>query len=429
MNLLYVYESFLYYCCLLLITYYVFGCDAKKESLFFSFFIFAPLCIIALYGNTILTNISLLIFTFSQFLLIKLIFRKAKLRYVLFFYILLTCISVIAIGIFFMLFPTYQFQIDWVINTISAAFCVLICFSKCRFKIRKIMEWTPGYVLAITSFLMIISTFLSISVFGVPYSAYKNIWNTLLHVLLILTQFAVCLTSPVLIFNAVSNKQLKAKTKDYEHQIQVQSEHYKNLAAANHDVRRFKHDFKNISIAIEKLLADGKQEQALDLIRKYSGTMENVSPAFDTGNGIADALLTDKQKAASSCNAKITFQGAIPQDVLSPTDLCVILGNTLDNAIEACQKLPPEMSKTISVTCQCSSGFLFVSIENPVAKKVAVTDNHIFTTKDNKTLHGFGLYSLQSVVKKYSGEVKLTATDDLFTVDIDLCLMDTAALS
>ena len=291
------------------------------------------------------------------------------------------------------------------------------------------MEWTPGYVLAITSFLMIISTFLSISVFGVPYSAYKNIWNTLLHVLLILTQFAVCLTSPVLIFNAVSNKQLKAKTKDYEHQIQVQSEHYKNLAAANHDVRRFKHDFKNISIAIEKLLADGKQEQALDLIRKYSGTMENVSPAFDTGNGIADALLTDKQKAASSCNAKITFQGAIPQDVLSPTDLCVILGNTLDNAIEACQKLPPEMSKTISVTCQCSSGFLFVSIENPVAKKVAVTDNHIFTTKDNKTLHGFGLYSLQSVVKKYSGEVKLTATDDLFTVDIDLCLMDTAALS
>ena len=180
-----------------------------------------------------------------------------------------------------------------------------------------------------------------------------------------------------------------------------------------------------MSIAIEKLLADGQQEQALALLQKYNNTLNSPGtfhPTFDTGNGIADALLTDKSEQASAINAKIAFNGAIPQAVLSPADLCVILGNTLDNAIEACQKLDPKTDKTIAIHCNCSSGFLFLSISNPVSEKVIIHDNYISTTKENKTLHGFGLYSLNSVVKRYDGEVRLSSTDDCFTVDIDMCV-------
>ena len=146
-------------------------------------------------------------------------------------------------------------------------------------------------------------------------------------------------------------------------------------------------------------------------------------PIFDTGNGIADALLTDKQEKAVLQNTQIAFQGAIPPEALSPTDLCVILGNSLDNALEACQKLPDRDDKTISVTSNCRGGFLFISITNPIAEKVTVRDNHIATTKENKTLHGFGLYSLHSIVKKYDGDVQLASTDKTFTISIDLCVM------
>ena len=166
-------------------------------------------------------------------------------------------------------------------------------------------------------------------------------------------------------------------------------------------------------------------EQALALIQKYNNALNSPGtfrPTFDTGNGIADALLTDKSEKASAINAEIAFHGAIPQDALSPTDLCVILGNTLDNAIEACQKLDLKTDKTIAIDCNCRSGFLFLSISNPVSEKVIIHDNYISTTKENKTLHGFGLYSLQSVVKRYGGEVKLSSTDDCFTVDIDMCI-------
>ena len=227
---------------------------------------------------------------------------------------------------------------------------------------------------------------------------------------------------------SISNTRLKTLTADYEQQIHAQAEHYKNLAEANYEVRRFRHDFKNIRIAIENLLERGEYDEALELIRQCNDTLEHPGgfhPAFDTGNGIADALLTDKQEKATDQNTQIRFQGVIPQDSLSPTDLCVILGNSLDNALDACRKLPPQDSKVVSVFSKCSSGFLFLSITNPIAEKVLIRNNHIATTKANKTLHGFGLYSLNSIVKKYDGELQLSATDDSFTVNIDLCVMKT----
>ena len=191
------------------------------------------------------------------------------------------------------------------------------------------------------------------------------------------------------------------------------------------ELRRFKHDFQNTRIAIEKLLADGDHAQALTLMQQCGNAMEQpggLALMFDTGNGIADALLTDKQAKAAARDIRIVFDGVITPNYLSPTDLCVILGNTLDNAIEACEKINAATAKIIRVNCSCSNGFLFLSVCNPIGEKVVIRDNHIATTKENKTLHGFGLYSLQSVVKRYDGEVKLSSTEDAFTVEIALCL-------
>ena len=72
------------------------------------------------------------------------------------------------------------------------------------------------------------------------------------------------------------------------------------------------------------------------------------------------------------------------------------------------------------------TGFLFLTITNPIAEKVLIRNNHIATTKEDKTLHGFGLYSLHSIVKKYDGEVKLSATENSFTINVDLCIMAAA---
>ena len=223
-----------------------------------------------------------------------------------------------------------------------------------------------------------------------------------------------------------SNNRLKQLTASYEQQILAQAEHYKKLAESNFELRRFKHDFKNMSIALEKLLDSKEHPEALQVFKQYNKTLENPlgsSIIYDTGNGIADALLADKQARALSYNSNIVFQGSIPADYLLPTDICVLLGNALDNAIEACEKIKSVDTLTIDVSSNCNSGFMFLSITNPVCEKVNISNNHITTTKENKTLHGFGLYSLHSVVKKYDGNVELKSTDDSFTVNIDLSLL------
>lgn len=425
MQLISIYETFLYYCCLLLVARNIIGVTPRIMRLWGSFLAFIPLLIITFSGTRGFQSIAYICFGGIQFLLIHLIYPDIKTYRIVFFYILIYCINVITISLITTIYNRNLVIIDLMVNTTTAGLCLLICLSKYRIKLRQVIEWTPRHTLIIISLLLVSLTFISVLIFGYQDSTVPDIWGRLSQIVLICMQFSACIVLPVLAVNSISSNRLKALTKNYEQQIQAQAEHYKNLAAANFETRRFKHDFKNMSIAIEKLLADGQQEQALALLQKYNNTLNTPGafhPAFDTGNSIADALLTDKSEKASVINAEITFNGAIPQDALSPTDLCVILGNTLDNAIEACQKLDPKTYKTIAIHCNCSSGFLFLSISNPVSEKVIIHDNYISTTKENKTLHGFGLYSLHSVVTRYDGEVRLSSTDDCFTVDIDMCV-------
>lgn len=425
MDFITIYYSVLYYICLLLIARYILDCKPRVWVLCGSFLVFLPLALLTTLEDQALYSIAYITIQILQFLLIKLSFQRVKMRYLVISYVTLYCLNMILVSIAVAVAPAYYLFFDYMINAVTSLSCALLCFSKIRHTVRQVIEWTPKYIRIICGLLLVSATLISVFTSGTGLYQSHETLSRATQITVSILLLAICIVLPVMILISVSNSQLRSLTINYEQQIHSQAEHYQNLAAANYEVRRFRHDFRNMSIAIKKLLADGQQEQALALLQTYNNTLNTPGtfhPAFDTGNGIADALLTDKQQRAGLCNAAIRFQGALPQDSLLPTDLCVILGNTLDNAIEACEKLPADIEKVISITCNCNSGFLFLSICNPVAEKVVVNNNHITTTKENKTLHGFGLYSLNSVVKKYDGEVKFTSTDDSFTVDIDFCL-------
>lgn len=420
-----IYHSVLYYISLLLIARYILGCKPRTWVLCCSFLIFLPLALFVTLGNHALLSISYITIQILQFLLIKLSFQKVRIWYLVFSYVTLYCLNMILVSIAVAIAPAYYLLFDYLVNAVTAALCVSFCFSKIRHTVRQIIEWTPKYVLMICGLLLVSATVISVFISGTELYPDHDILFRATQIIVSVLLLGICIVLPVIILISVSNSQLRSLTANYEQQIHTQAEHYQNLAAANYEVRRFRHDFRNISIAIKELLTEGKSDAALELLQECNQSLEPSTqsyPSFDTGNGIADALFIEKQAKATAFNTSICFQGMIPANGLSPTDLCVILGNTLDNAIEACQKLSTEEPKTITVTGNCNSGFLFLTVRNPVAQNVTIQNNHIVTTKANKTLHGFGLYSLHSVVKRYDGEVKLSSTDDCFTVDIDLCL-------
>jgi len=211
----------------------------------------------------------------------------------------------------------------------------------------------------------------------------------------------------------------------YKQQLHAQAEHYQKQAESTYEIKRFKHDFKNIIIGVESLIAQGDYIRASEMIQDFRSAIDTTSlnVKYTTGSEILDALLTDKQSIAVQHNITIRFDGCLPKTFLSPTELCIIFGNTIDNAIEACQKIDSPEPKEISIHCNSCGGVLFISIQNPVAEPVQIRDNHIQSTKKDKTVHGFGLPSLYSVVRKCGGEVKLECTSDRFTIRLEFFKM------
>ena len=180
-----------------------------------------------------------------------------------------------------------------------------------------------------------------------------------------------------------------------------------------------------MKIGLSQYLKEKDCAGALDMLNSAAIDMQRSSDdivGFDTGNGIVDAILADKQSRAKTNNIKIIFSGSVPPNSIAPTDLCIIFGNTLDNAIEACEKISDDIERIIFVTCRCNSGFVFIDITNPVAEDVVINGINVETSKLDKASHGYGLYSLNKTVKKLDGEVKLSCENKIFKVEIDFSI-------
>ena len=427
MHIIFILESLLYFFCISSIALNILNYTSTKMRYSISLFIYTCTLLVSCLINDNLFFSLQIFFPVLQITALYFAFLNSKLNSIAYTYALYYSSNAI-IALFISITNNTSHNnilwIDFAINCFTSTLCLILCFTKSKHKIKQLSEWTPKIAKRILLIVLIFSMFLLSFSLGENYNHDSNSWFIVIQKSILVVVILLLMTSTLLICIMLSNNQLKQLTANYEQQILAQAEHYKHLAESNYELRRFKHDFKNMSIAIEKLLDDEEHSEALQLFKQYNNTLEHSNGfciMYDTGNGIADALLSDKQQKALACNCNIVFQGAIPLNHLMPTDICVILGNTLDNAIEACEKFQTKEPLTITVTCNCNSGFMFLSITNPISEKVNISNNYITTTKENKTLHGFGLYSLHSVVKKYDGKIELKSTDTTFTANIDLC--------
>ncbi len=246
-------------------------------------------------------------------------------------------------------------------------------------------------------------------------------WRLTVKIMVVLFILIIGSVFPALIVSSVGKTYYNRQAKIAEEQLRLQAKHYEEIAKNNFEIHRFKHDYKNMLIGVQELIQNGDTESALKLLSKENGNNpENLFQSFETGNGIVDAILSEKQKEADSINTLVKFEGAVPSEKISPTDLCVIFGNTLDNAIEACEKVDTNDKNIINVSCKSVGGFMFVNITNPVSEDIQISNNIIKTSKSNKNEHGFGIYSLKKAVSKYNGSVKLSCTDKIFSVELEL---------
>ncbi len=180
-------------------------------------------------------------------------------------------------------------------------------------------------------------------------------------------------------------------------------------------MRVFRHDFKNNLISVRALIGGGQYNEAEKYIDELYGRLDATKNAFSTGNHLADAILAEKNSAAISQKTEIDFDGIIPSDGIDNIDLCTILANALDNALEASK---PIENAIINVRAAVNSAVFMLTVSNPTLRPVEIKNNRVKTTKADGVNHGLGIGSIKNAAKKYNGEVNLKYEDGHFTVEV-----------
>lgn len=132
-----------------------------------------------------------------------------------------------------------------------------------------------------------------------------------------------------------------------------------------------------------------------------------------TGNRMADAILNSKLSLAAERKIRVKAQAQIPVALtVSELDLCIIIGNLLDNAMEACTELPEE-ERLIRIYMEMKGNYLYLALTNTAAG----SKKHSFRSTKGEG-HGFGIARVEAVVKKYGGYVTRASEDGAFSTEV-----------
>ena len=224
--------------------------------------------------------------------------------------------------------------------------------------------------------------------------------------------------SNVALFFLLEHQQREEKEKHRMRLIQQQTEgqiaFYRELAERQRISNKTLHDLKNQMFALSEAMT-AESGRTREIMESISGKIFAASPMTVTGIDAVDSLIFTKKQQMDAHG--IRYEQSVyvsPGCSFDPLDLCVLLGNLLDNAIEANEKVPPE-ARFVSLNMAQQEAWLSITVRNAAAGAV-LTDGKTFrTTKAQKELHGFGLSSVHEIAAKYGGDCTFRSTDRDFT--------------
>ena len=201
------------------------------------------------------------------------------------------------------------------------------------------------------------------------------------------------------------------REKEYYHE---QSE---LLKRRHEELRQFRHDMKNHILVIQQMIKDNKCDKALEYTEKMATKLESMEIYSTTGNIAIDSVINYKLTRANEKGIRVATNIVIPENIfISEDDMVVLLGNLLDNAIEATESV--KGNKYINISCGYDRGNIFIHIENSHCSKITLVNGKIVTSKKDTAMHGIGLRSIDTVVQKYDGLLEVDYTDEKFIIDI-----------
>ena len=213
----------------------------------------------------------------------------------------------------------------------------------------------------------------------------------------------------------MANKKIDKQIERYQRELI--DTHYQEVENMYKKMRGWRHDYRNHIQTMKVLAEKGDLEAIKEYLNKLDEDLATVDTVVKTGNAMADAILNSKISLAKSKGINVKVDAHVPVKLkMSELDLCVILGNLFDNAIEASLPLPEE-ERLIRVYMVMKNTQLYISFTNFTASKKQTKEANLFkTTKGDG--HGFGLVRIDSIIEKLDGYLSRNSEDGAFTTEI-----------
>ena len=211
------------------------------------------------------------------------------------------------------------------------------------------------------------------------------------------------------------SKQIDKRIADYQREL-IET-HYQEVDTMYRQIRGWRHDYRNHIQTMKVLAANGDMDGIKAYLDELDTDLNTVDTVVKTGNAMADAILNSKISLAKSKKITVQVDAHIPVKLkMSELDLCCIIGNLFDNAIDASLALP-EDQRLIRVYMDMKGTQLYISFTNfTAARKMKKVGNRFRTSKGEG--HGFGLVRIDNIIQRLDGYLSRNSEDGGFTTEI-----------
>ncbi len=193
--------------------------------------------------------------------------------------------------------------------------------------------------------------------------------------------------------------------------------HYAEVENMYRQIRGWRHDYRNHIQVLKSYAAAGDLEALKRYLDELETDLNTVDIAIKTGNKMTDIILNSKISLARSKDIQVTVDASVSVALTTAEiDLCIIIGNLFDNAIEACMGLPKE-ERLIRVYMDMKNTQLYMSFTNTCAGKKMEKNQGRFLSKKGAG-HGYGLVRIDTIVERYQGYLSRNSEDGAFTTEI-----------
>lgn len=210
-------------------------------------------------------------------------------------------------------------------------------------------------------------------------------------------------------------EELKLKEQQFKHEVQ----YAESVRSQYQEIRRIRHDIKQQLSTVSGLQFEGKFDKAQKYISEVTNGIERLDMFMDVGNDFVNAILNSKLSIAKSKGIEVlcNFSGKV--EGINEYDLCNLIGNVLDNAIEAAENTGD--NAVVEVSMFSDNHKLVFTASNSISKSVLSSNPKLKTAKDKPKLHGFGIKTIRAIAAKYDGNVDFYEENLVFFCRVMLC--------